>query len=129
MDVNYFERLSGLAADNDKWYVDSYSQTYTQPRAVQPILQRLSGDYAVAIPAFINNGWMNEPGYVPYFPVHFSDPFVENTYQLWVDTLHNRHCIFSADLNCDFYVNHKDLALLNSMWMECTDPGNSACSE
>ncbi len=90
MDLNYFERLSGVTADNDKWYAGSFSQTYTLPRACQPILQRLGSDYVSAVPGFFSNGWTDDPGFVPYFPCHFSGPIVENGYQDWVDILRAR---------------------------------------
>jgi hypothetical protein len=90
MDLNYFERLSGVTADNDKWYAGSFSQTYTLPRACQPILQRLGSDYLTAVPGFFSNGWTDDPGFVPYFPCHFTDQIVVNGYQDWVDILKAR---------------------------------------
>lgn len=90
MDVNYFERLSGIAPDNDKWFVDSYDQIYTMPRACQPLLQRIGSDYTFAVPGFFATGYTDHPGFVPYFSCHFSDPIVENGYQAWVDILKAR---------------------------------------
>jgi hypothetical protein len=90
MDLNYFERLSGVTADNDKWYVSSFNQTYTHPRACQPILQRLGSDYLTAVPGFLSNGWTDDPGFVPYFSCHFTDQIVTDAYQDWVDILKAR---------------------------------------
>ena len=90
MDLNYVERLSGLTPDNDKWFVDSYAEAFTVPRACLPLLQRIGSDYTFAVPGFFLNGYTDDPGFVPYFPAHFSDPIVQNGYQDWVDILRAR---------------------------------------
>ncbi len=90
MDLNYVERLAGLTADNDKWYADSFAESFTVPRACQPLLQRIGSDYTFAVPGFFAGGYTDDPGFVPYFPAHFSDAIVENGYQDWVNILKAR---------------------------------------
>ena len=126
MDMNYLERVAGLTAQNDMWFVDSYNEMYTHPRAVAPLTFRLGGDEDYAPQAFINNGWTDDPGFVPYFPVHFL-PYanVNDAYTQWVDILRSRH--LPTDMDGDYYVDLRDFAVLAASWMECNNPDDPAC--
>ena len=97
MDMNYLEHVAGYTSESDNFFVDSYDQIYTQPRANAPLTYRLGKNHLHGIPSLFSNGWTNDPGWVPCFPVHFSDDLVGNGYQQWVDILRTRHYTTDSD--------------------------------
>jgi len=128
MDMFYLERVAGKTPNQDDFFVNSFEQiSYDHPRMIAPLLQRIGDDYLFAVPAFFNNGWTNEVGFVPYFPAHFSDELVQGPdgYQRWANIIRSRH--YPADLNGDYYVNWADFGIFASQWLQCSDPQDPDC--